>query len=205
MSTLIEQFRQSSPLFGGNAAFIEELYESFLSDPESVSENWRQYFRNLQSQTQGARDVAHGPIRDSFAHLALQPQAGVGRARAFSPVAAEKQASVLRIINAYRTRGHKAADLDPLRLRDRPPVPELEPGYHGLSEADMDSLFNTDSLVASSQWSLREILDLIRDVYVGTIGSEYMHINDTAEKRWIQKRLEGQRARLDLDAGQRRE
>ena len=205
MSTLIEQFRQSSPLFGGNAAFIEELYESFLSDPESVSENWRQYFRNLQSQTQGARDVAHGPIRDSFAHLALQPQAGVGRARALSPVAAEKQASVLRIINAYRTRGHKAADLDPLRLRDRPPVPELDPGYHGLSEADMDSLFNTGSLVASSQWSLREILDLIRDVYVGTIGSEYMHINDTAEKRWIQKRLEGQRARLDLDAGQRRE
>ena len=59
---------------------------------------------------------------------------------------------------------HKAADLDPLRLRDRPPVPELEPGYHGLSEADMDSLFNTGSLVASSQWSLREILDLIRDV-----------------------------------------
>ncbi|MGB5063957.1 MAG: 2-oxoglutarate dehydrogenase E1 component, partial [Candidatus Competibacter sp.] len=113
MSTLIEQFRQSSPLFGGNAAFIEDLYESFLSDPESVSENWRRYFRDLQSQTQGARDVAHGPIRDSFAHLALQPQAGVGRAQAFSPAAAEKQASVLRIINAYRNRGHKAADLDP--------------------------------------------------------------------------------------------
>ncbi|MDG4554258.1 MAG: 2-oxoglutarate dehydrogenase E1 component [Candidatus Competibacter sp.] len=205
MSTLIEQFRQSSPLFGGNAAFIEDLYESFLSDPESVSENWRRYFRDLQSQTQGARDVAHGPIRDSFAQLALQPQVGVGRVQAYSPAAAEKQASVLRIINAYRTRGHKAANLDPLRLRDRPPVPELEPGYHGLSEADMGTLFNTGSLVASSQWSLREILDLIRDVYVGTIGSEYMHINETEEKRWIQKRLEGQRARLDLSAQERRD
>lgn len=131
MSTLIEQFRQSSPLFGGNAAFIEDLYESFLSDPESVSENWRLYFRNMQIQ--GARDVAHGPIRDSFAQLALQPQAGVGRARVLSPEAAGKQAAVLRIINAYRTRGHKAADLDPLQLRDRPPVPELDPSYHGLS------------------------------------------------------------------------
>ncbi|HRE56026.1 MAG TPA: 2-oxoglutarate dehydrogenase E1 component, partial [Candidatus Competibacter sp.] len=142
MSTLIEQFRQSSPLFGGNAAFIEELYESFLSDPESVSDNWRQYFRNMEAQTQGARDVAHGPIRDSFSRLALQPQAG-GRAQVLSPAAAEKQAAVLRIINAYRTRGHKAADLDPLHLRNRPPVPELDPGYHGLSEADMASSFNT--------------------------------------------------------------
>ncbi|HRX72234.1 MAG: 2-oxoglutarate dehydrogenase E1 component [Candidatus Competibacteraceae bacterium] len=204
MSTLIEQFRQSSPLFGGNAAFIEELYESFLTDPESVSDNWRQYFRDLQAQTAGARDVAHGPIRDSFAQLALQPGAGVGRVQVLSPAAAEKQAAVLRIINAYRHRGHKAADLDPLRLRDRPPVPDLEPGYHGLSEADMETLFNTGSLVAPSQWTLREILDLIRDVYVGTIGSEYMHINETEEKRWIQKRLEGQRAQLDLSAGERR-
>jgi 2-oxoglutarate dehydrogenase E1 component len=203
MSTLIEQFRQSSPLFGGNAAFIEDLYESFLSDPESVSENWRLYFRNMQIQ--GARDVAHGPIRDSFAQLALQPQAGVGRARVLSPEAAGKQAAVLRIINAYRTRGHKAADLDPLQLRDRPPVPELDPSYHGLSEADMGAMFNTGSLVAPSQLALREILDLIRDVYVGTIGPEYMHINETAEKRWIQKRLEGQRARLDPSPEQRKQ
>ncbi|MBL8251273.1 MAG: 2-oxoglutarate dehydrogenase E1 component, partial [Candidatus Competibacter sp.] len=125
MSTLIEQFRQSSPLFGGNAAFIEDLYESFLVDPESVSDNWRQYFRDMEAQTQGARDVAHGPIRDSFSRLALQPQAGTGRVQVLSPAAAEKQAAVLRIINAYRTRGHKAADLDPLKLRHRPPVPEL--------------------------------------------------------------------------------
>ena len=205
MSTLIEQFRQSSPLFGGNAAFVEDLYESFLSDPESVGENWRYYFRGMQAQTLGARDVAHGPIRDSFARLALQQQAGAGRAQALSTEAAEKQASVLRIINAYRNRGHKAADLDPLRLRERPPVPELDPGYHGLSEADMGASFNTGSLVAPSQWTLREIMSLIREVYVGTIGSEYMHINETAEKRWIQKRLEGQRARLDLTVGQRKE
>jgi len=206
MSTLIEQFRQSSPLFGGNAAFIEELYESFLSDPESVSPNWRQYFGALQGQTEGARDVAHGPIRESFTRLAAKPAA---KARAetavLSPAAAEKQASVLRIINAYRNRGHKAADLDPLRLRERPPAPDLDPAYHGLTDADLNSSFNTGSLVAPPQWPLREILTLIREVYVGTIGSEYMHINETTEKRWIQQRLEGQRAKLNLNAGQRKE
>ncbi|HOB60580.1 MAG TPA: 2-oxoglutarate dehydrogenase E1 component [Candidatus Competibacteraceae bacterium] len=205
MSTLIEQFRQSSPLFGGNAAFIEELYESFLNNPESVSANWRQYFRDLQAQGTGGHDVAHGPIRDSFAQLALRPQAGATQSLGLHPEAAGKQSAVLRIINAYRTRGHKAADLDPLRLRERPPVPELDPAYHGLSEADMNASFNTGSLVAPSQWTLREILGLVRDAYVGTIGSEYMHINETAEKRWIQQRLEGQRARLDLNAAQRKE
>ncbi|PIE83171.1 MAG: 2-oxoglutarate dehydrogenase E1 component [Candidatus Contendobacter odensis] len=205
MSTLIEQFRQTSPLFGGNAAFIEELYESYLSDPESVSENWRQYFRGIQSQIQGTRDVAHGPIRDSFAQLALQSQSGIGAARVLNPEAAEKQAAVLRLINAYRMRGHKAADLDPLRLRDRPDIPDLDPGYHGLSEADMGMMFNTGSLVAPSQWSLHEIIDLVKEAYVGSIGSEYMHINDTAEKRWIQNRLEGRRARLDLLPEQRRD
>ncbi|MCC7219694.1 MAG: 2-oxoglutarate dehydrogenase E1 component, partial [Candidatus Contendobacter sp.] len=204
MSTLIEQFRQSSPLFGGNAAFIEELYESFLNDPESVSANWRQYFGVLQGQTQGVRDIAHGPIRDSFTRLERQPRVS-GGASVLSPAAAEKQASVLRIINAYRNRGHKAADLDPLRLRERPPAPDLDPAYHGLSDADLDTSFNTGSLVAPSQWRLREILALIREVYVGTIGSEYMHINETTEKRWIQQRLEGQRAKLALNAGQRRE
>ena len=204
MSTIIEQFRQSSPLFGGNAAFIEELYENFLSDPASVSDNWQQYFRSLQAQTGGGQDVAHGPIRESFSRLKSRPQAVVSGG-VLSPAAAEKQASVLRIINAYRNRGHKAADLDPLRLRERPPVPELEPGYHGLSEADMSASFNTGSLVAPSQWTLREILDLIRDVYVGSIGAEYMHINETAEKRWIQQRLEGHRARLEMNAAQRQE
>ncbi|MFZ4789525.1 MAG: 2-oxoglutarate dehydrogenase E1 component [Candidatus Competibacteraceae bacterium] len=206
MNTLIEQFRQSSPLFGGNAAFIEDLYERFLSDPASVSANWQQYFGALPGQTAAASDVAHGPIRDAFTRLAATSAVKAsGNVQVLSPAAAEKQASVLRIINAYRNRGHKAADLDPLRLRERPPAPDLDPAYHGLSDADMNASFNTGSLVAPAQWPLREILTLIREVYVGTIGSEYMHINETSEKRWIQQRLEGRRAKLDLNAGQRKE
>ena len=206
MTKLIEQFRASSPLSGANAAFIEELYEEFLDDPNAVSADWQQYFRNLQAQSGGGTEVAHGPIREAFTNLMARPVAITSAvAGELSPLAAEKQASVLRIINAYRNRGHKAADLDPLKLRNRPPVPELDPSYHGLTAADLDTSFNTGSLVAPAQWPLREILQLIREVYVGSIGAEYMHINETAEKRWIQQRLEGQRARLDLSPTQRKE
>ncbi len=206
MSTLLEQFRQSSPLYGGNAAFIEDLYERYLRNPESVAPTWKSYFRSLQAQGEGImQDIAHGPIRESFANLARQPAGAPALRERLSPEAAEKQASVLRLINAYRTRGHQAADLDPLKLRDRPPVSDLDPGFHGLNEADMDTEFNVGSLAAPlARMRLRDILALVRSVYVGTIGAEYMHIIRTEDKRWIQKRLEGQQAHLDLSAEERR-
>ena len=76
MSTLIEQLRDSSPLFGGNAPFIEDLYESYLQDPDSIPANWRRYFDDLQTQQQlQGQEVAHGPVRESFARLAKQPPA----------------------------------------------------------------------------------------------------------------------------------
>jgi 2-oxoglutarate dehydrogenase E1 component len=203
MSTLIEAFRQSSPLYGGNAAFIEDLYEQYLRNPEAVSANWQHYFRGLQDQG-GRGDIAHGPIRESFANLARQPIRAL-HGEILAPEAAAKQATVLRIINAYRSRGHQAADLDPLKLRDRPPVLDLDPGYHGLNEADMNTEFNVGSLVAPSpRMKLRDILALVRPVYTGTIGSEYMHITPTEEKRWLQRRLEGEGARLRLSAEERR-
>jgi len=201
MSTLIEQFRQSSPLFGGNAPFIEELYERYLHDPNAVPDNWRHYFRTLQDQQATGQDIAHGPIRESFVRLAQQSSFGAKPISVtMDQAAAEKQASVLRIINAYRTRGHQAAQLDPLSLRERPPVPDLEPTFHNLTEADMDTVFNTGSLSLPPQLKLREILDALRTIYTGTIGSEYMHITRTEEKRWIQKRLESERVRLALGA-----
>ncbi len=203
MNKLIEQFYQSSPLFVGNALFIEELYESFLQDPESVSENWRKYFQNMGFQI----DVAHGPIRNSLSRLALQQHTdtGIWRTQIMGTQTAEKQAAVLRVIDAYRIRGHKAAHLDPLQLRNRPPVPELDPCYHGLSTVDMETSFSTCSLVApSQQMTLNEIMKLLCDVYIGSIGSEYMHINETSEKHWIQQQIEGQRVRLKLNAEQRK-
>jgi 2-oxoglutarate dehydrogenase E1 component len=187
MSSLLDHFRQNSYLYGGNAPLIEELYERYLSDPDAVSTRWRDYFRALQDGA-GGRDIAHSPIRESFARLAVQP--GKAARPSLDRGAAKKQASVLRLINYYRVRGHQVAHLDPLQLREPPQVPDLDPRYHDLTEADMDTVFNTGSLFAPDELPLREITALVKKIYTGSIGAQYMHITHTKEKRWIQRRLE---------------
>ncbi|OQX44210.1 MAG: 2-oxoglutarate dehydrogenase E1 component, partial [Candidatus Sedimenticola endophacoides] len=121
-----------------------------------------------------------------------------------SPGAAEKQAAVLRLINAWRVRGHQHAALDPLQLHQPEPVPDLDPAFHRLGDADMDTVFNTGSLYAPDRMPLRKIIDLVREVYGGSIGSEYMHITDTRQKRWIQKRVEGYRVEPELNTAEKR-
>ncbi len=193
MSGAFEQSLSRSYLNGTNASFIEALYESYLHDPESVESHWRDYFRDLESMDPSrVRDVPHGPIREAFEQLGRSSARGraVIAGEGMDAMAAQKQAAVLRLINAYRVRGHQHSDTDPLHLRERPDIPDLEPAFHGLTEADMDTPFNTGSLFAPERMTLREILEQIRSVYAGTVGSEYMHITDTAQKRWIQERLE---------------
>ena len=115
----------------------------------------------------------------------------------------QKQVAVLQLINAYRFRGHRQADLDPLKQYQRPDVPELEPAYHGLTEADMGTAFNTGSLHAEDEIPLHEIIDIIQTTYCRSIGVEYMHINETEIKRWIQQRLESCRATPQYDKDQK--
>ena len=188
---------EPSCLYSANAAFIEDLYEDFLRDPAGVSPEWRDYFLKIQEETAGnGRDVPHEPIRRTFYEAARHRHAPIEvTARGEAGVDYQKQVSVLQLINAYRFRGHQQADLDPLKQYERPPIAELDPAYHGLTEADMDSLFNTGSLFAPKELPLREILDIVQATYCGTIGAEYMHINETEQKRWIQQRLEETRAR----------
>lgn len=206
MSALLELLRQTSPLSGGNAAFLEDLYERFLQDPSSVDQTWRKRFEDiLRESANEAPEVAHGPVRASFARLAKeQRQTNRYAAERMSPAAAEKQAAVLRLINAWRVRGHQHADLDPLQLRGKEQVPDLDPAFHRLVAADMDTVFNTGSLFAPDRMPLREIIKFIDEVYGGSVGSEYMHITDTRQKRWIQKRVEGHRARPDLSSEDKR-
>ncbi len=185
---LIERFQESSALFGANGNFIEEAYEEFLRNPDTVEESWREYFQSLDLN--GSHDIAHGPIRNSFIDKSIRPKARL-ESRGLDPEAASKQAAVLRLINYYRVRGHQAANLDPLNLVVKPNVPDLDPSFHGLGEGDMDTVFNTGSLAAEDNLSLREIIRLVKTVYTDTIGAEYMYITDTAQKRWIQRRLEG--------------
>ena len=109
---------------------------------------------------------------------------------------AAKQAKVLQLINAYRFRGHRQADLDPLRQYRRPEVPELEPDFYGFTEADMATVYNAGSLYGIETATLRDIIGQVRRSYCDTIGVEYMHIVETAEKRWLQQHLESPREQL---------
>ena len=206
MSGAFEQTLSHSYLNGTNANFIEALYEKYLSDPDSVEPRWRDYFRDLESMDPSrVRDVPHGPIREAFEQMGRSSARGraVLAGEGMDAMAAQKQAAVLRLINAYRVRGHQHADTDPLHLREHPEVPDLDPAFHGLTEADMDTAFNTGSLFAPDRLTLRQIIEQVQRVYSGKIGSEYMHITDTAQKRWIQERLEKPQAQPKLDDAQK--
>ncbi len=195
---MLKDLLANSYLFGGNAPFVEELYEAYLNNPQSVPEAWREYFDRLQvlpaATADAGRDVAHAPIVEAFAQRAKQ---GALRASAAPPeVGAErKQVYVQMLINAYRFLGNRWADLDPLKRMPRPPIPELEPAYYDLTEADLETVFNTGTLVGSERATLREILQMLRETYCGTIGAEYMYVSDPGQKRWIQQRLEAMRGR----------
>ena len=190
----MQKMLSNSYLYGANAPFIEELYEAYLRNPNSVSDNWREYFEQVKGT---AQEVSHTLIRQAFVELAKRHENG-RVAGAPAPAIAgleKKQVSVLQLINAYRFLGARHADLDPLKRQEKPYIPELDPAHYGLTESDMDTVFNTGSLVGPGQMTLREILKAIRETYCGSIGAEYMYIIDTTQKRWIQNRLEGTRAK----------
>ena len=188
---MMKQLFSSSHLFGSNAPFIEELYETYLENPDGVSEEWQQYFDSLQNTPGGAqRDVAHYPVINAFADMAKR-----GPTRVVAGGTDKRQVSVLQLINAYRFLGNRWANLDPLKRTERPEIQELEPSYYGFTEGDLNATFNVGSFsgFAGDQASLREILETVRQTYCSSIGSEYMYLSDIAQKRWIQARLESVR------------
>lgn len=191
-----------SCLFSGNAAFVEDLYENYLADPTSVGQDWQDYFSELNVTELGPRDQAHGPVRERFA----AQTADSAPAPSVTKIDDGKQVAVLQLLNAYRFMGHRQAHLDPLNQHARPQVPELDPAFHGLGVQELDRVFNTGSLQGrdSHQAPLREIIEIASSTYCRTIGAEYMHIVETAQKRWIQQRLEPIHGRLQLGPDKQR-
>jgi 2-oxoglutarate dehydrogenase E1 component len=113
--------------------------------------------------------------------------------------AMERQASVLRLVNMYRVRGHLLANIDPLRTKKILSHPELDPAFHGLTVWDLDREFSVDDLPGPHRRPLRDVIDLLRDSYCGTVGVDYMHIQEPDQKRWIQQRVEGVSRELSDD------
>ncbi|RUO65172.1 2-oxoglutarate dehydrogenase E1 component [Pseudidiomarina planktonica] len=194
---VMQAWLESSHLAGGNAAYIEELFEVYLDDPTAVGEEWRKFFDELPHE--GTRDTKHSVIRDEFRELAKNKLKQAGTVVTGAPDL--KQVKVLQLINAYRFRGHQHAKLDPLDLWKQAEVPDLSLEYHELTKSDYDQEFNVGSLaVGKETMKLGDIHKLLEQIYCGSIGAEYMHIVSTEEKRWIQQRLEGQLGNPEFSA-----
>jgi len=205
----MQQYRLNSYLFGGNAPYVEGLYEAYLDNPGSVPDNWRTYFDALQHvpavDGSESRDVAHAPVIESFAQRA-KANAFSAKASSADLAVARKQVHVQSLIAAYRFLGSRWADLDPLKRTERPKLPELEPAFYDLSESDMDITFSAANtyFTKADNMSLREILQALRETYCGSIGAEFMHITDPTEKRWWQERLEASRSKANFTVEQKK-
>ncbi len=201
--SLMELLWSTSHISGGNAAYVEEIYEAYLSDPNAVSQDWRDYFDQLP-RVNGAsgNDVPHSEIIEYFELLGrhrARPLVAPGEGS--SNIAHErKQVEVVQLVNAYRLSGHQKADLDPLKLREVKNPPDLDLGFHNLNTLDLDSMFQTGDL----SFGYREALlkDIISDLeltYCGSIGAEVMHITNYDERQWLLHRLESTRSQPQFD------
>jgi len=203
--------KEPIPDFAADSDFVEALYARYCDNPESVDQSWRDYFEQLET---GAAKVASGPswarkdwpdysdVDDMTAGLdpmRMSPEAApppgetITRRLSDTEVRSATMDSIraLMMIRAYRVRGHLVADLDPLKLEERPPHTELEPETYGFSEADMDRPIFINNVLGLESASVREILDIVRRTYCHHVGVEFMHINEPDEKAWIQERIEG--------------
>jgi len=199
-SSVYVSYQGNSYLFGGNAPYVEEMYENYLANPGSVPETWREYFDALQHvpavDGTEARDVPHMPVISAFAERAKQGASRIVVASGADSELGRKRTAVQQLIAAYRNVGQRWADLDPLKRTERPPIPELEPSFYGFADADQETVFNTsNTFFGKNTMTLRELMNALRETYCGTLGAEFMHTTDQTQKRWWQQKLESIRSK----------
>ncbi len=206
---------ETSFLSGANALFVEQTYARYLADPNSVAPSWRVFFQSLKEDPAAVRAAVEGPswyrpelaqpatddytslLDGDWAAVAVKADASV---RAHAPSAstedvqsaARDSVRALMMIRAYRTRGHLAANLDPLGIETREQAgADLDPASYGFSSADLDRPIFIDGVLGLQFASINEMLAILKRTYCGTFAVEFMHITDPAEKSWIQQRIEG--------------
>ncbi|MBI1180792.1 MAG: 2-oxoglutarate dehydrogenase E1 component [Alphaproteobacteria bacterium] len=207
---------QSDILNGANASFLETLYDRYESDPASVGPEWRRWFDGLSTGVAGSlagdgngADAGPSWKRSDWpvqANGDLTAALDPGMPAPVAPAAKGKGAAVstaqvrdaavdslraLTLIRSYRVRGHLLANLDPLGLAVPADHPELDPESYGFREADLDRPIYIDGLFGFETATIRQITEILQRVYCGSIGAEYMHISEPAERAWIQERIEG--------------
>jgi len=204
MNNLLQLFKSTSALNGANANFVEDMYEQYLNDPDSVDPQWQKEFNAIRSNAESI-DIPHSSIKKHFADLAKAP---TGMRVIQGGVSAEqlsKQAAVSRLMNAYRINGHKQANVNPLKKNQTKHIAELDIAFHGLSELDLNTQFDTGTLHNTpEQLALKDILPILQETYCGSIGVEYMHISNTEMRSWVRRRMEGPRGHLSLNTDQKK-
>ena len=203
-SSVYSAYLGNTFLFGGNAPYVEEMYENYLDNPGSVPDTWRDYFDALQhvpaSDGSNARDVAHLPVVNAFAQRAKSGGTRVVLASVDAEMG-RKRTAAQQLIAAYRNVGQRWADLDPLKRTERPNIPDLDPAFYGFGDADQETVFDTsNTFFGKNSMSLRELLNALRETYCGTLGVEYMYATDQDEKRWWQQKLESVRSKPNFNA-----
>jgi 2-oxoglutarate dehydrogenase E1 component len=197
----MQNLQQTSYLGSDSSSYLEELYEQYLIDPNSIEKRWRDYFDLVAPK--GQKEVAHSQVQGEFLNLARHKQNVLMVAQPQTQADLEherKQVKVLQLINAYRSRGHQNAKLDPLELSPRPYLPELELSHYGFTETDLVTKFDADKLGGKNREELREIYTDLNYTYCASIGAEYMYLTDTIEKEWIKNRIEPGQARPNFTA-----
>ncbi len=214
-----EQFLLSSFLYGGNAAYIEDLYARYKADPGSIDATWASYFGRLEDSAADVEKSAEGPswaradwpevadgelvsaLDGNWGEIVVKSGAALGRKAAAEGAAAPTPDEVLQstrdsiraimMIRAYRSRGHLHADLDPLKLTADEPAPELDPATYGFTEADYGRKIFIDNVLGLEFATVPQMLEILQRTYCSTVGVEYMHISDPEAKQWVQERMEG--------------
>jgi len=187
-----KELNKTSFLFAGNAPYIEKLFEQYCRDPHSIAKQWQDYFDQVYNDKTA---IFQAPV--NLATSRYSPQNDLLSTDFL--INEKKQSAVLRLLNAYRVRGHQQANLDPIGLYKPAQIEDLSLQFHQLTEADMALQFNTGSLAAANRLSLKEIITIVKRTYSSSIGYEYMHITETSTKRWFQQRIEPQHPALSQD------
>jgi len=211
-------FARTSFLYGSNAPYIEDLYARYEADAASVDAEWQLFFQSLKDDARDVSENARGPSwrrsdwprpeRNELIAALDGDWSGIGQALG-TKVQAKAQGKgvelssadveratrdsvrALMLIRAYRARGHFHANLDPLGLQPPYNEEELDPSTYGFGEADLDRPIFLDKVLGLEFGTIRQIVGILRRTYCQTLGVEFLHISDGAQKGWIQERIEG--------------
>ncbi len=192
--------KNNQHIYGLNAEYIESLFQQYLSNPASVSNNWREYFAHLNKpDEQHIRQ--HHDLRQARDYSALEKVSQDKKAADGSDYTySDKQRAVLRLVRSYRRLGHRQADIDPLYGEGRIEIDLLNPENHGLTSADLDDEFFLWEMDKQDKLRLGDILNLMSTTYCGSIGSETEHVSDPDQKRWLRKYLEANYSAIEYSA-----